>query len=139
MADPRAIDHIGVVVRDLEASSRMYSELLGAEEVAREDLPEHGVSALALRYGDSLVELISPTSTSTGVARFLETRGEGLHHVAYRVESVRDELERLKRSGVRLVDETPRAGFGGRLVAFVHPQGACGVLTELVEPMAGGE
>ncbi len=139
MADPRAIDHIGVVVRNLEASSRMYSELLGAEEVAREDLPEHGVSALALRYGHSLVELISPTSTGTGVARFLETRGEGLHHVAYRVENVRDELERLKGSGVRLVDETPRVGLGGRLVAFIHPAGACGVLTELVEPMAGGE
>jgi methylmalonyl-CoA epimerase len=81
-----------------------------------------------------MVELLSPTRPGTGVARFLDSRGEGLHHVAYRVESVARELDRLRGEGVRLVDDQPRRGLGGRAVAFVHPQSAHGVLTELVEP-----
>lgn len=135
MSDVRAVDHVGVVVRDLEAAVRKYSELLGAREFAREDLREQGVLVAALRHGDGMIELLAPTTGDTGVARFLESRGEGLHHVAYRVESVAKELERLRTAGVRLIDEMPRKGLGGRAVAFVHPESAFGVLTELVEPL----
>ncbi|MDP9379884.1 MAG: methylmalonyl-CoA epimerase [Chloroflexota bacterium] len=133
-AHARGIDHVGVVVRDLDAAAETYKRLLGASELAREELEEHGVAVVALRLPGGIVELLSPTRSGTGVARFLDGRGEGLHHVAYRVESVARELERLRQEGVRLVDEQPRRGLGGRAVAFVHPQGASGVLTELVEP-----
>ena len=131
------LDHVGIVVRDLDASVSDYGRLLGAAEFAREDLSEQGVVVAALRCGDGMIELLSPTREDTGVARFLHARGESLHHVAFRVKSVSDELDRLRRLGARLVDETPRVGLGGRLVAFVHPESAHGVLTELVEPMEG--
>ena len=133
MSEVRAIDHVGILVRDLDAAVEAYRALLDAEELVRESLPEQGVAVVALRCGDGMVELLTPTRPGTGVARYLESRGEGLHHVAYRVESVADELQRLRGLGVRLIDETPRRGLGGRAVAFVHPQGAHGVLTELVE------
>ncbi|MEJ7654682.1 MAG: VOC family protein [Chloroflexia bacterium] len=91
------------------------------------------MTVCALSVGGAVVELLSPTAADTGVARFLAARGPGLHHVAYRVQSVAAELDRLRGEGVRLVDDAPRLGMGGRLVAFVHPEGALGVLTELVE------
>jgi methylmalonyl-CoA epimerase len=107
---------------------------LGAPELAREELPEQGVRVVALGRPGAMVELLSPTREGTGVARYLQSRGEGLHHVAYEVQDVAAELERLRGEGVRLVDEAPRVGLGGRRVAFVHPDAAHGALTELVEP-----
>ncbi len=131
--EARALDHVGVVTDDLEAAVRLYVELLGAEVVYREELTDQGVRVAELRYGRGLLELLAPTRSDTGVARFLERRGPGMHHVAFRVQDVRSELERLRARGARLIDEVPRAGLRGRQVAFVHPESAGGVLVELVQ------
>lgn len=129
------IDHIGILVSDLDAAVRQYVAVLGAVEVERAELPEQGVAVVALRSGGSIIELMCPTEPDTGVWRFLHSRGEGLHHVAYVVDSVDAALDELRGRGVELVDQVARAGLGGRKVAFVHPRSLHGVLTELVEPM----
>lgn len=131
------IDHIGIVVRDLDSTAKLYSALLGLEEFGREELAQQGVMVLGLRCGSQVVELLTPTRSDSGVARFLDSRGEGLHHVAYRVPDVAAELDRLRAQGAELVDDAPRRGFGGHLVAFVHPRSLSGVLTELVADSGG--
>ena len=133
------IYHLGYAVEDLEAASRFYNENFGAEPTEPEVVEEQGVVATTFRVGESMIELVQPTRPDSPVGRFLERRGEGVHHVAYEVEDLEAALRELKRSGVQLVDEEPRRGVGGTRVAFVHPKGAFGVLTELVElPGRGG-
>lgn len=129
-----AIDHTGIAVADLEQSLAFYRNILGLPLVHRETLPEQGVEAALLDVGDSHVELIAPLGPETGVARFLEQRGPGLHHVAYRVDDIEATLASLSAAGVRLIDEQPRTGIRGSRVAFVHPAATGGVLTEIVEP-----
>jgi methylmalonyl-CoA/ethylmalonyl-CoA epimerase len=129
-----AIDHTGIAVAELEASLAFYRDVLGLPLVHRETLPEQGVEAALLDVGDSHVELIAPLGPDTGVARFLEQRGPGLHHVAYRVDDIEATLASLSAAGVRLIDEQPRTGIRGSRVAFVHPAATGGVLTEIVEP-----
>jgi methylmalonyl-CoA/ethylmalonyl-CoA epimerase len=129
-----AIDHTGIAVADLEQSLAFYRDVLGLPLVHRETLPEQGVEAVLLDVGDSHVELIAPLGPETGVARFLEQRGPGLHHVAYRVDDIEATLASLSAAGVRLIDEQPRTGIRGSRVAFVHPAATGGVLTEIVEP-----
>ena len=129
-----AIDHTGIAVADLEQSLAFYRDVLGLPLVHRETLPEQGVEAVLLDVGDSHVELIAPLGPETGVARFLEQRGPGLHHVAYRVDDIKATLASLSAAGVRLIDEQPRTGIRGSRVAFVHPAATGGVLTEIVEP-----
>lgn len=129
-----AIDHTGIAVADLEQSLAFYRDVLGLPLVHRETLPEQGVEAALLDVGDSHVELIAPLGPETGVARFLEQRGPGLHHVAYRVDDIEATLASLSAAGVRLIDEQPRTGIRGSRVAFVHPAATGGVLTEIVEP-----
>jgi methylmalonyl-CoA/ethylmalonyl-CoA epimerase len=133
------IYHMGYAVEDIEAASRFYSENFGAEPTEPEVVEEQGIVATTFRVGESMIELVQPTRPDSPVGRFLERRGEGVHHVAYEVEDLEDALRELKRSGVELVDEEPRRGTGGTRVAFVHPKSAFGVLTELVElPGRGG-
>ena len=133
------IYHLGFAVEDLEAAARFYSENFGAEPTEREVVEEQGIVATMFRAGESMIELVQPTRPDSPVGRFLERRGEGVHHVAYEVEDLEAALRELKRSGVELVDEEPRRGAGGTRVAFVHPKSAFGVLTELVElPGRGG-
>ncbi len=127
------IYHLGYAVEDIEAASRFYSENFGAEPTEPEVVEEQGIVATTFRVGESMIELVQPTRPDSPVGRFLERRGEGVHHVAYEVEDLEAALRELKRNGVELVDEEPRAGAGGTRVAFVHPKGAFGVLTELVE------
>jgi methylmalonyl-CoA/ethylmalonyl-CoA epimerase len=129
-----AIDHTGIAVADLEQSLAFYRDVLGLPLVHRETLPEQGVEAVLLDVGDSHVELIAPLGPEAGVARFLEQRGPGLHHVAYRVDDIEATLASLSAAGVRLIDEQPRTGIRGSRVAFVHPAATGGVLTEIVEP-----
>jgi methylmalonyl-CoA/ethylmalonyl-CoA epimerase len=129
-----AIDHTGIAVADLEQSLAFYRDVLGLPLVHRETLPEQGVEAALLDVGDSHVELIAPLGPETRVARFLEQRGPGLHHVAYRVDDIEATLASLSAAGVRLIDEQPRIGIRGSRVAFVHPTATGGVLTEIVEP-----
>jgi len=129
------IHHLGVAVRDVSAATAAYTALLGARVEHRATVPDQGVDAVALRLPEGpFVELIAPTHDDSPVGRFLARRGEGMHHVAYRVTDLAAELDQLAAEGVTLIDRTPRTGLFGLQVAFVHPQGAHGVLTELVEP-----
>jgi methylmalonyl-CoA/ethylmalonyl-CoA epimerase len=129
-----AIDHAGIAVRSLDESIPFYRDTLGMSLVHRETLADQGVEAALLDVGDSHVELIAPLGPDTGVAKFIEQRGPGLHHVAYRVDDIDAALVSLSAVGVRLIDEQPRVGIRGSRVAFLHPSAAGGVLTELVEP-----
>jgi methylmalonyl-CoA/ethylmalonyl-CoA epimerase len=133
------IYHLGYAVEDIEAASRFYRENFGAEPTEPEVIEEQGIVAVMFRVGESMIELVQPTRPDSPVGRFLERRGEGVHHVAYEVDDLDAALMELKNNGVELVDEEPRTGVGGTRVAFVHPKGAFGVLTELVElPDRGG-
>jgi methylmalonyl-CoA/ethylmalonyl-CoA epimerase len=126
------IDHIGIVVRDVQEALTAYGAALGLplKEVA--DVPDQGVRVAFLPVGESNVELVQPTADDTGIARFLEKRGEGIHHLCLEVEDIEAALARLKEQGVPLIDRVPRQGVHGR-VAFIHPKGMHGVLVELVE------
>ena len=129
----KGLDHVAIVVRDLEAAIRLYRDTLGLELVAVEEVPEQAVTTAIFGRGMGRVELICPTTADSGVARFLEKKGEGLHHICLEVEDLQAALQALRASGAPLIDETPRPGAGGAKVAFVHPRGARGVLTELRE------
>ena len=131
-----AIDHIGVAVEDLDAAVALYQDGLGMTLVHRETVEEQGVEAVLLDVGDSHVELLQPLGPETAVGRFLARRGPGLHHVAYRVADVESALRQLADAGLRLIDEHPRQGIRNSRVAFVHPTGTGGVLTEIVQPAA---
>lgn len=133
-----AIDHVGVAVEDLEAAISQYRDALEMELVHRETVEEQGVEAVLLDVGQSHIELLRPLGDDTVVGRFLAKRGPGLHHVAYRVSDIEETLRRLAAAGLRLLDEHPRRGIRNSLVAFVHPGGTAGVLTELVQPISEG-
>ncbi len=128
------IDHIGVAVEDLDATIAQYNEQFEMTIQHRETVEEQGVEAVLLEVGEGHVELLRPLGPETPVGRFIEKKGPGLHHVAYAVEDVDAELERLKALGVRVIDETPRIGIRGSRIAFLHPASTGGVLTELVTP-----
>ena len=132
-----AVDHVGVAVEDIDAALTIYRDALGMPLVHRETVQEQGVDAALLDVGDGHVELLQPLGPDTAVGKFLAKRGPGLHHVAYRVESVADTLQALSAAGVRLIDERPRTGIRGSQVAFLHPSSTGGVLTEIVEPAPG--
>ena len=129
-----AVDHVGVAVDDLEAALVFYRDTLGMPLVHRETVTEQGVEAALLDVGESHIELLSPLGPDTAVGKFLARKGPGLHHVAYRVDSVDDALAALSKAGMRLIDEQPRTGIRNSRVAFVHPSSTGGVLTEIVQP-----
>src|SRR5919109_2733995 len=131
--EPTDIDHVGIAVRDLESAVEHYRRTLGLEPTHRETVPDQGVDEVLFRVGTSYVQLLSALSPDTPVGKFLERRGEGVHHVGYRVRNVAETLDHLKTEGVPLVDEAPRPGSRGTTVAFVHPKGFAGVLVELVQ------
>lgn len=129
---PGRIDHIGIAVRDLDAACATYQELLGAQLSGRERVPGQGVEVAFLCLpGDACIELISPLSDDSAVAKFLDTRGEGMHHVCLLVEDIEAALARLAEQGVPLVDAVPRDGAEGSQIAFLHPKALGGVLLEL--------
>ena len=132
------IDHVGIAVRDLDASIGLYRTVLGAEPAHREVMEGEGVEEALFRVGSSFVQLLAPTGPDTPVGRFLERRGEGVHHVGYRVEDVSAAIAELGAHGVELVDREPRPGSRGTTVAFVHPRGFGGVLVELVQEAEAG-
>ena len=131
------IDHVGIAVRDLEASIDLYRRVLGAEPSHREVMDREGVEEALFRVGSSFVQLLAPTGPDTPVGRFLERRGEGVHHVGYRVRDVTAAIAELEGRGIELVDREPRTGSRGTTVAFAHPRGFGGVLVELVQEPAG--
>jgi methylmalonyl-CoA/ethylmalonyl-CoA epimerase len=127
------IEHIGIATRGLDEALRFWRDALGLEVVETEEVAEQKVRVAMLPIGESRVELLEPTSEDSPIAKFISKRGAGIHHIAVRVEDIRASLQSLKEQGLRLIDETPRIGAGGCLVAFVHPSSANGVLLELVE------
>jgi methylmalonyl-CoA/ethylmalonyl-CoA epimerase len=127
------IDHVGIAVSDLDASVERYRKAFGVEPVHRETVEHQGVEEVLFKVGTSYVQLLRALGPDTPVGRFLERRGEGVHHVGYRVTDIRAALNRLRDEGLPLVDEEPRPGSRGTTVAFVHPKGLDGVLIELVQ------
>jgi len=127
------IYHLGYAVEDIEAASRFYQENFGVVPGEPEIVEDQGIIATMFRVGESRIELLQPTHPDSPVGKFLARRGEGLHHVAFEVEDLEGTLAELVRNGVELIDEEPRRGAGGTKMAFVHPEGTFGVLTELVE------
>jgi methylmalonyl-CoA/ethylmalonyl-CoA epimerase len=127
------IDHVAIAVRDLESAIAYYHDTYGVGVEHREVVESDGVEEALLKVADSYVQLLTPVRDDSPVARYLDKRGEGIHHVAYRVESCAEALERVKAQGHRVIDESPRPGSRGTTVAFVHPKTAFGTLIELVE------
>jgi len=127
------IDHLGIAVRSLEQSVPFYKGVLGLEVSGRETVHDQGVNVALLPVGDSRIELLEPVSDDSVVGRFIARRGEGLHHICYEVDDLHSKLEQLESRGVRLLEGYPRRGAEGKLVAFLHPGSANGVLVELVE------
>ncbi len=131
------IMHLGIAVRDIEKALRFYSEIFSLQPESCETFQDF--KAVFLPLGDSAVELLQPTSGSGVIAKFLEKRGEGLHHVAYKVNNLEKILEHMKASGVELIDRIPRPGAHGSMVAFLNPKSCHGVLIELVEEAKGNK
>jgi methylmalonyl-CoA/ethylmalonyl-CoA epimerase len=127
------VDHVGIAVTDLEAAVDEYRRAFGVEPVHRERVEDQGVDEVLFKVGTSYIQLLGALGTETPVGKFLERRGEGVHHVGYRVTDINQTLEQLRAAGVPLVDETPRPGSRGTTVAFAHPKGFRGVLVELVQ------
>lgn len=127
------IDHIGIATRQISESLAVWVGALGLLVESTEEVPEQGVRVAMLPIGETRVELLEPLSNDSPVGRFLEKRGPGIHHVAIRVADIHGALTRLRESGACLIDDSPRVGAGGCLVAFVHPSSTGGVLLELVE------
>jgi methylmalonyl-CoA/ethylmalonyl-CoA epimerase len=125
------LDHVGIAVSDLAQALAFYRDVLGLEVDAPEEIASQGVRAHFLAVGESTLELLEATADDSPIARFLARRGPGLHHVALRVDDINAALDDLKARGVRLIDESPRPGAHGSLVAFLHPSSTHGVLVEL--------
>jgi methylmalonyl-CoA epimerase len=137
MIEPSGINHIGIAVRSLEDNLEFYERVLGARFEGVEEIPSHHVRVAFFILGppghEVRLELVEATSPEAGVAKFVEKHGEGLHHIAYNVESLDERLAALKTDGVRLIDDHPREGAHRTRIAFLHPKSTRGVLTELCE------
>jgi methylmalonyl-CoA/ethylmalonyl-CoA epimerase len=127
------VDHVAIAVVDLEAAVEHHRRTLGIEPSHRERVEDQGVEEVLFPVGTSYLQLLGALGPKTPVGRFLDKRGPGVHHIAYRVDDVAQALEHLRAEGVRLIDEAPRAGSRGTTIAFVHPEGMGGVLVELVQ------
>ncbi len=128
------INHIGIAVKNLEASTPLYRDVLGMTFEGTEEVAEQKVRVAFFSTGESRIELLEPTTPDSPVAKFLEAKGEGIHHIAYEVADIETALAKLKSEGVRLIDDKPRGGAHGTRIAFLHPKATGGVLTELCEP-----
>ncbi len=129
----RGIDHVGVAVRSLDATIDAFRKVLGVEPHGVETLPEHGVRAALFVVGDDRIELLEPLGEASPISKFLEKRGEGVHHISLAVRGIDAILDRLAADGVPLIDRAARLGADGKRVAFIHPKGTGGILFELSE------
>jgi methylmalonyl-CoA/ethylmalonyl-CoA epimerase len=128
-----SVDHIGIATHQLDDALALWRDALGLQVEFTEEVTDQGVRIAMLPVGETHIELLEPLSETSPVGKFLERRGPGIHHIAIKVTDIRASLASLKEKGTRLIDETPRKGAGGCLVAFVHPSSANGVLLELVQ------
>jgi methylmalonyl-CoA epimerase len=131
----QSLYHVAIAVKNIEEAESLYKEALGLEVTHREVVPEQGVRASMLETegGGTAIELLEPLGEESPISKFLEKRGEGIHHICFYVEDIEEALRRLKEKGVRLIDETPRKGAHSTKVAFIHPKAMGGVLVELAQ------
>lgn len=138
MIEPKAVNHIGIAVRDIDAHRDYYTRVLGARYEGEEVVADQKVRVAFFSVGSKeqpvRLELLEPTDAASPVAKFIEKRGEGMHHIAYTVDDIQARIDSLKSGGVRMIDETPRGGAHNTKIAFLHPGASAGVLTELCEP-----
>ena len=127
------IEHIGIAVKDLEAANELYGSLLGVIPYKQENVPSEGVTTSFFQTGDSKVELLMATDPNSPIAKFIEKRGEGLHHLAFAVEDIDQEVQRLVKAGFQVLNEQPKLGADNKRIVFLHPKGAHGVLVELCQ------
>lgn len=127
------IDHIGIAVKNLNESLRVFEEILGLKSIGLETVTDQKVKVAFIPVGESEIELLESTEPDSAIAKFIEKNGEGIQHIAFRVDNIEKVLEDLKAQKVRLIDEKPRKGAGGARIAFIHPKATNGVLIELCE------
>jgi methylmalonyl-CoA/ethylmalonyl-CoA epimerase len=125
------ISHIGIAVKDLAASEKLFAKLLGEDHIHHEEIADQKVRIASFKLGESLIELTEAASADSSISKFIEKRGEGVHHIALEVDDVNNELERLKGEGFQLIDEHSRPGSNGMQIAFLHPKSTNGVLVEI--------
>jgi methylmalonyl-CoA epimerase len=129
----RRLDHVGIAVGDLADARRVFQDLLGLHLVEEEDVEDQQVRAVKLQVGDACLELLESTDPDGPIAKYVAKRGPGIHHVTLEVDNLDGALRELAKAGVRLIDETPRTGAGGKRIAFLHPKSTAGILVELCE------
>ncbi len=127
------IDHIGIAVKSIDEARKLYESILGLKYEGSETVEEQKVTTAFFPIGDTEIELLESTDPEGPIAKFIEKRGEGIQHIAFRVENIEEALEELKKQGIKLIDEKPRIGAGGAKIAFLHPKATGGVLIELCE------
>jgi methylmalonyl-CoA/ethylmalonyl-CoA epimerase len=132
------IEHIGIAVKDLEASNALFAKLFGVPHYKVEEVASEGVKTSFFKSGPNKIELLEATKPDSPIAKFVEKKGEGIHHIAFAVEDIVSELERLKGEGFVVLNETPKKGADNKLVAFLHPKGTNGVLVELCQEIKEG-
>ena len=129
----KKIEHIGIAVKSIENANQIYTSLLGASPYKMEEVKSEGVKTSFFKTGDSKIELLEATNPDSPIAKFIEKRGEGVHHIAFAVDDIESEIARLKREGFIVLNETPKKGADNKLVAFLHPRSTAGVLVELCQ------
>lgn len=128
------IEHLGIAVKSIEQSLPYYEEVLGLKCYNIEEVADQKVKTAFFKVGQTKIELLEPTSEDSTIAKFIEKKGEGIHHIAFAVPSVQDALDKASEKGVQLIDKAPRAGAEGMEIAFLHPKSTCSVLTEFCMP-----
>ncbi len=129
----KKIEHIGIAVKDINASKGLYEQLLNTKSYKTEEVESEGVKTVFFKVGESKIELLEATNPDSAIAKFIEKKGEGIHHIAYDVEDIEAEMKRLSAEGFVLLNEVPKKGADNKLVCFIHPKSANGVLVELCQ------
>ena len=129
----RKIEHLGIAVKDLKSSNELFLKLLGSNAYKQETVESEGVTTSFLMIGNTKIELLEATRETSPIAKFIDKRGEGIHHIAFDVENIYEEIERLKKEGFEILNETPKKGADNKLVVFLHPRSTNGVLVELCQ------
>ncbi|MGB0839786.1 MAG: methylmalonyl-CoA epimerase [Chitinophagales bacterium] len=133
------IDHIGIAVKDLEASNALFKQLLGREHYKIEEVASEGVKTSFFQTGESKIELLQASNPDSPIAKFIAKKGEGIHHLAFEVEDIHAEMKRLVSEGFRLIHKTPKRGADNKLICFLHPKSSNGVLVELCQTIKGND
>jgi methylmalonyl-CoA/ethylmalonyl-CoA epimerase len=129
----RKIEHLGIAVKDIQASTQLYEALLGKPAYQSEEVESEGVKTVFFQTGENKIELLGATREDSPIAKYIAKRGEGIHHIAFEVEDIHAEIERLTKSGFRLINEVPKKGADNKIIAFLHPKSTNGVLVELCQ------